>query len=746
LFEGKEHYEIPAFQRPYVWNEEDQWAPLWSDVVRVAESYVTSKENDQEPRIKNHFLGAVVYETKPPVAGGVTRHDVIDGQQRMTTLQLLLDAVHQVIDQRGHDIHAEALEDLILNKSKAFVGTHQRFKLWPSQADREAFAYAMDEEGEWSGEHRIIDAHNFFRLEAARWITGKPDDDGSVPPGSEDLRVEALSSTLQDRLTLVAIDLSGHDDSQLIFETLNDRGTPLLKADLIKNWVFRKGGALGADVDKWSTTLWSDFDDPWWRGEIAQGRQVRSRVDIFLQYWLTMRLRDEVRSEQVFREFADHAEPYMASIATAEGLLGELRKDADTYRNFAQLDESTVEGRFYSRVVETMELAAVTPVLLWFLSDNHQVPHDQVEIGLEAIESWVIRRTLLRLTTKDVNKFMVSTLKALDGVDVDGSGDKIVAYLSEQTAQTRIWPTDDELLTQLPEARLYGNVRQGRIRVVLGAVEQFLRGRSPMYEAVKMPSGLEIEHIMPRGWRSHWNTQPPLAPEDAQIRDKTVDTIGNLTLVTKSLNISLSNRPWTDSEAADLKMGGEPGKGKWTLLDAFSLLVLNKEVLKNHVENWTEQDIKARSIAVIRAICAVWPGPVEPRNIEHDEHPGDGPASKLLDDDLLERVRAVVASSNEIATLGFDRPNKIVAVDRAGIEVETERSTSLHTGPQLVPAWMVNAAWDYLRQNSSLSQDTLRDELNVKRSAFVCALLARFPDVVVESMRPTVLRYLGTGR
>lgn len=376
LFEGKEHYEIPAFQRPYVWNEEDQWAPLWDDVVRVAESYVTSKESGLDAKIPQHFLGAVVYETKPPVAGDVTHHEVIDGQQRMTTLQLLLDAVHQVVDERGHELHAEALEDLILNRSKAFAGKRERFKLWPSQADRQAFASAMDPTVPWDGEHRIIDAHAFFRQEAARWLTGKPDDDGAVPPGSEDLRVEALSSTLQDRLTLVAIDLSGHDDSQLIFETLNDRGTPLLKADLIKNWVFRKGEHIGADVDKWSVTHWADFDDVWWREEISQGRQVRSRVDIFLQYWLMMRTQDEVKGEHAFRVFAEHAEPYMATSTSADALLTELRKDADTYRNLAQLTSTSAEGRFYSRVIETMELAAVTPVFLWLLSDNHGVPKE----------------------------------------------------------------------------------------------------------------------------------------------------------------------------------------------------------------------------------------------------------------------------------------------------------------------------------------------------------------------------------
>src|SRR5690606_1601438 len=78
LFDGKMHYEIPSFQRPYVWNEEDQWAPLWEDILRVAVSYLPS-ESGAAVDPERHFLGAIVYESRPPVVGDVTRHLVIDG-------------------------------------------------------------------------------------------------------------------------------------------------------------------------------------------------------------------------------------------------------------------------------------------------------------------------------------------------------------------------------------------------------------------------------------------------------------------------------------------------------------------------------------------------------------------------------------------------------------------------------------------------------------------------------------------
>lgn len=611
LFDGNVHYEIPVFQRPYVWDEENQWAPLWGDIIRVAERVVRAGQNAELlKQAGGHFLGAIVYDSKPPVVGDVTRHLVIDGQQRTMTLQVLIDAVQQVIADRGHELMAEDLEGLILNKASVFKGKPERFKLWPSRGDREAFSQAMDPHEGWVGEHKIITAHDFFRAEATIWLTGEADTDGLTPPGSEEERVLALSSTLQHRLFVVAINLTGHDDSQLIFETLNDRGTPLLKADLIKNWVFQMGEKVRANVERWPETHWGDFDDDWWREEISQGRHSRSRIDIFLQYWLTMRLRDEVLTDEVFRRFTEHAGPLMDSAEEAEKLLAAMRSDADTFRSFAQLSENSVEGTFYSRVVETMELAATSPLLLWMLSDNHAVPLGQIGVGLNALESWVIRRTLLRYTMKDVNKMMVAILKTLDTVPEDRAGDAVREFLARQTTDARVWPTDDDMAQQLPSVRLYGNVRQGRIRVVLEAVESALRTQK--HEAVALPSKLEIEHVMPQGWRAHWDSSPKLSPEDAAERDRRVNRLGNLTLITKKLNGSLFNRPWTDAEAQPLGgSGSDAGKGKRSLLEKYSLLVLSKDLTHGHPDAWTDEDVETRSRFLTRQICRVWPGPAK---------------------------------------------------------------------------------------------------------------------------------------
>ena len=110
-----------------------------------------------------------------------------------------------------------------------------------------------------------------------------------------------------------------------------------------------------------------------------------------------------------------------------------------------------------------------------------------------------------------------------------------------------------------------------------------------------------------------------------------------------------------------------------------------------------------------------------------------------FDDALFEQVSEVVGSGTAILTLSTKSLNRITAVERKGVWVETERSMSLGSGPQLVPAWMITAAWNRLREAGELSQQELLSELNVKRSAFVCALVAKFPGVRIRSTRPTAL-------
>lgn len=605
LFDGKVCYEIPPFQRPYVWTEEDQWQPLWDDIARVTEALLDSGDDFGTTGPPGHFLGAVVVKQLPSAAGDPLRSSVIDGQQRLTTLQLLLDAAQLVMEQFDHDEVAESLQELVLNDSKRFRKTPKRFKLWPSRIDREAFECVMDNEmtiPDEVADSRIPQAHRFFTAAIAEWAEVSGDPDKAIA------KLSALARVLQQHLQIVAIDLSGADDDQLIFETLNDRGTPLLAADLIKNYVFQQCEDLGADVDAWSEMYWRDFDDDWWRDQVSQGRQYRSRIDLFLQYWLTMRVKDEIPTDAVFGRFRSYTSEQLASRAAAEQFLAGMRRDADAFRDFAQLDPRSARGSFYSRVVEALELGAFTPLLLWLISEEHPTPVAQRDKALSAVESWAVRRTLLRQTMKDVNKLVVALLKELDqhsGADV---GDAAVAYLSAQTADARVWPTDGALISQLPNVKAYGNIKQQRLRTILAGVE--LQLRSERHEEVSLPTKLDIEHVMPQGWRSYWDDGVAADHEAATARDHLINSLGNLTLVTQKLNIALSNRPWTDEAAAQVApTGKDAGLGKRSLLNRFSVLLLNKDIVDPHLHAWTEADIASRNSALASTIAEVWPGP-----------------------------------------------------------------------------------------------------------------------------------------
>jgi hypothetical protein len=605
LFKDGQTYVIPVFQRPYVWSQDEQWEPLWADVEALCRRALeVSRTGRNAPPIGTHYLGAVVTKSLAAVPGGGVRYSVIDGQQRIATLQLFMHAAATELRDLGRPAEYERLAASVADGSK--FDSLDALKLYPSRIDRAGFEAAMTSNPAPGIESQVVRAHEYFRAQARSWLLADDDPDTDVHEGLDD-RAIVLADSLLDRLVLVAIALDHTDDDQLIFETLNDRGTPLLAADLVKNQVFQWGEELGANTERWANSLWLEFDDAWWRDEIKQGRLFRSRIDIFLQYWLTMRTRQEVQSDQVFREFRVHAAASFEAIGTAQDFLHALLRDADTFRRLAEMDKASAVGRFYHRVIESLELAATTPLLLWLLSSNHHVPEDQVEIGLGAVESWVVRRTMLKMTMKNVNLVMVAMLAALDGVPVEEAGGGIRDFLAGQVADSRLWPDDESVIGALPWVSLYGNVRQSRIRVVLEGIEHSLR--TSMHDPVSIPSGLDVEHIMPRSWAQFWNTDPPLDPVAAAHRDRRVNYLGNLTLLNRRLNASLSNRPWRDDEVVDAvsRQGDHSGLGKKSLLAKYSGLIITREVLEQHPDHWTDDAIIERGERLARQLCVVWP-------------------------------------------------------------------------------------------------------------------------------------------
>ena len=235
------------------------------------------------------------------------------------------------------------------------------------------------------------------------------------------------------------------------------------------------------------------------------------------------------------------------------------------------------------------------PVALWLLDpEKDPVPGQQLTKAVEALESWLVRRMLVRATTKAYNQIAAELVRRLDKEDRSVAGDVVTAFLAEQDVASRYWPDDDEVRTELAELQVYKRLRRARLRMILEAVEDHARGWKGDTEGMggeRVPRGkFHIEHIMPRSWEAHW----PLEDAFAEERDRVVHTLGNLTLLTAPLNSSVSNSSWADKRAA---------------LAQHDVLKTNVALVAEAGAEWSEDGIRARTAAMAEIIAKIWPVP-----------------------------------------------------------------------------------------------------------------------------------------
>ena len=581
LFAQPIRYEVPDFQRRYVWKQEEQWEPLWDDVADLAQSLM---ENGSEA----HFMGAVVLQPAPFSTGAIERRIVVDGQQRLTTLQLLIDAVQEVLAVRGHSSPANLLSYLVENPVAFHEGDKDNaFKVWPTAVDRAAFRHAMhnDLSADQHATSRIVQAHEYFRGQVGQWLD-KFDDKG----GERAKAATSLEQALRTKLELVVIDLGGSDNPHIIFETLNARGTPLLQSDMVKNRVLYDAKIKRADGDDERSPeeqlLWP-FDDDWWNKEVGRGLQRRPRIDVFLNHWLTLRNRSATKPYNEFRVFGDYADARsregetVLDIAKDIGDLGRIFRDVEDMRR--EIIASFLERR------NAMNVGVVTPLVLWLLSSN--VPQATLANCVRTVESFLVRRVVCGYSARSYGELFVGLLAKLATSSVETADRIVVSYLAEQTTQAGRWPDDQELRDRFVTAPLYQWLTRRRLRMVLTGIEEHLR--TPKAESPEAPKDLHIEHIMPQAWHEHWPLPPDADVGEATAnRNRAVHTIGNLTLVNGRLNPSMSNASW---------------KRKRTALAEHSVMFLNKRLVNDGPEIWDEQAIEDRARWLYACTTKVWP-------------------------------------------------------------------------------------------------------------------------------------------
>ena len=590
VFDPTERLEAPLFQRPYVWEEDSNWIPMWESIQSVAEKLLMSQP------ARPHFLGAIVLDQLETPTGKVHARQIIDGQQRLTTLQLLLAAARDLCHAEGLEKYAQAFKRLTDNDAPLSEDPDDVFKVWPTNADREEFRDVMSG-GSVAIVEQIVDSENvqhllakgyvYFCRSIGEWLAAKDRSEVSN-------RVDLLYRTIRDQLHIVVIDLERDDDAQEIFETLNALGTPLLPADLVKNFLFRVAEQRKEDTSRLYNQYWSTFDNEksYWREEVRQGRLKRPRVDLFLHHYLTLKTTQEVNATQLFSTFRDYVISNDGQTIAKQMAL--FRSYSDVYRGFDQFPTESREELFFYRL-EQLDTTTIFPLLLEVFKRYSGADHSD-ELGqiVVDLESYLVRRAICEHTTKNYNRLFVDMIKA---VEKDAfTAVAVRDFLLKQTADTGRWPNDEEFGEAWRYLEVYKRLKRGRSRMILEALEAGLH--TTKTEVKSIPRKLTVEHLMPREWEKHWpivvSGDSEGSQEDrAELRKALIETIGNLSLLTKSLNPAVSNSAWAKKRPEILK---------------HSALNLNRSL----PENWTEESILARTQSLLSVALKIWPYPAQP--------------------------------------------------------------------------------------------------------------------------------------
>lgn len=597
IFNSTPRLEIPLFQRPYVWKELENWLPLWQDIRRASEQ-VEAEQSGQATHSDpaTYFLGAVVLQERPFRPKRIRSSFIIDGQQRLTTMQAFLAAARAVADACGATDIAAKFQDYVENPPKHVNDEHpeDRYRVWPLPQDRKALEWAVRAPGDTTvmptKDSTIGRARHWFEVELKAWL-------GEV--SDAEARLGALQYAIDDRLQFVQIVLEKSDDPQVIFEALNHRGVPLDATDLVKNVLFQTVEQQGhASADALLMEEWLPLDSDVWRTAITTGRIKRPQVDLLLSYFLTVTTGEEVLIEHLFNDFKEWL---LKNEINAADAIRDIRRHADSYMALRAVSLTTPAGRLID-MMDATQTNTPWPVLLFLhVSD---APQGQLDLAANAIASYLMRRNVCGLTTKDYNRLFLHILNLCRNSPISHAGQAVVNGLESQQADSRYWPGDAEFEQALTDHGLYKRVVRARLKSLLVGLENYLRSSKSEYTqplSVR-DSTLNIEHVLPQKWEKHWT---PAGASDAQmeLRRLAVHKLGNLTVTTTKMNPSLSNKPWSEKRK-------EVQKHSLVTLTTASILSpppCTQMSMDTWVSHWDEARIAVRGEWLASQAAAAWP-------------------------------------------------------------------------------------------------------------------------------------------
>lgn len=546
---GKNQYLVPFFQRHYKWRTR-HWRRLWDDLMGLLER----GPKDQ------HFLGSLVCTPHDPMPGELSRYLMIDGQQRVTTLVILLAALRNSAKSHQLDGLAEQItEDLLIYKRHA--GSN-RYRLVPRLGDREVLAAVV--EGELAKKHRgtgIELALRFFERAIEKYVETANDAAAAL---------KTLLVALTDRLLLVAITINDENPYE-IFWSLNDKGLPLEQSDLIRNFMFMQVPLQEQE----------DFNGHHWQpleellGDTGKKKAARSATRFYRNY--IMRNGQYSRKEDTFSDFQ---RDFTTAGLPAADMTRQIARFATYHSQMTR--PHTVEDKELSRAlwhIELLDMTTAHPLIMCLLDlhERRELGREDLLRCLRHLASFVLRRSICGESTRAYSRWFVEAIKAL--------GDS-PAHNLEKFLLDKQWPDDEAFLKRLADFELYRRERR-KAELILKELE----ARSGHKEPVAQDK-LTIEHVLPQTLPSgaKGNSWREVLGDNAKdVHRRYVHTLGNLTLT--GYNPELSNAPYE----------------KKSLEYAKSHLELNKYFAQ--CSQWTPAEIRQRGEVLANQVAMLWPRP-----------------------------------------------------------------------------------------------------------------------------------------
>lgn len=537
ILEGNKQYIVPLFQRTYSWDRRE-WEIFWKDLFELYES------NNS----RSHFIGSIVNMpiTTPPQEG-VNKYLLIDGQQRLTTIFILLSLLRDQSETKGYHNTAEEIKNtFIVNQYKNGL---EYYKLIPTQCDRKIYEKVINSQP-LDDSHPISKAYRFFEKKIK--LTN--------------IDIKGIMSSLTNYLSIVSIVLSDNDNPYLVFESLNAKGRALTQADLIRNYFFMR---IPNNNHNSQDTIYNLYWKP--MEELLKDKLTEFIRHFLMKDGLIIKENDiyYILKEKIHQKDQNAVVDYLIT-------LSKYSRYYDKLLNPTQ--EKNDEIKKLLKELNQIEVTTSYPLLLNFYNDyeeNQISLKDFIEI-LKILENYLVRRFICNYPTNALNKIFPTVY-----TQIKRSFSNILIEGLKKILGSKGYPKDVELQSRFNDAKMYGSEsKTSKTKLILEKIEESYEHKEPVPF-----DNLTIEHIMPQTLTDWWKNH--LGEEWATIHDLYLNVIGNLTLT--AYNPELSNANFEEKKQIYLN----------------SHLELNKYF--NKVSSWKREDIEKRSACLSEIALEIWP-------------------------------------------------------------------------------------------------------------------------------------------